>query len=85
MQGIKGTSGFFGFTFSGIYKEVQKKYGKTTDGYLRATRMAQGYLECARASQEECEGLLWRWEEVWLKEGKGKNKKVEKKKVQNEK
>jgi hypothetical protein len=36
-------NGFFGFTFSGIYKEVQKKYGKTVDEYIWAARITQGF------------------------------------------
>jgi hypothetical protein len=55
-----GLSGFFGLTFSGIYKDVQKKHGKTVDGYLRAMRMAQGFEDCKNA-KEECAEIIKRW------------------------
>jgi hypothetical protein len=70
-----GLSGFFGFTFSGLYKEVQRKYGKTVDGYLRAMRMAQGFDDCKNETQEECAEIIKRWEELMATRDQKKGKK----------
>ena len=53
---------------------MQKKYGTSVDGYLRATRMAQGYEELARATQAECEVIVKRWDEVNIKLDKKKRR-----------
>lgn len=45
--------------------------------------MAQGYQECEKASQEECEEILKRWKEVMVKEGEKKGKDKRRNKIQS--
>jgi len=71
---MTGVSGLFGFTFSGLYKEVQKKYGTTVDSYLRTTRMAQGYADLAIATESECAEIIDRWQKLEVVRERRKNK-----------
>ncbi|KAF2808344.1 UDP-Glycosyltransferase/glycogen phosphorylase [Mytilinidion resinicola] len=50
-----------GYTFKGIYQELQKEKGATVQNYIIAARMAQGYDEAALISAKERADILARW------------------------
>ena len=64
--------GVVGLTFKGIYEEIQKKNGRTVDGYIRAMLIMQGYNEAKDLTAEERVSILGRWKAVEVKTGRRK-------------
>lgn len=56
--------GLPGYTFKGIYKELQKHLGSSVQNYIVAARTAQGYDEWHNASQEERLDVVSRWQSI---------------------
>ena len=56
--------GIPGYTFKGIYKELQKHLGSSVQNYIVAARTAQGYDEWHAASQEERLDVVGRWQSI---------------------
>ena len=56
--------GLPGYTFKGIYKELQKHLGSSVQNYIVAARTAQGYDEWHSASQEERLDVIGRWHSI---------------------
>ena len=56
--------GLPGYTFKGIYKELQKHLGSSVQNYIVAARTAQGYDEWHTASQEERLDVVGRWQSI---------------------
>ncbi|KAI9853084.1 MAG: hypothetical protein M1838_001585 [Thelocarpon superellum] len=50
-----------GYTFMGIYKELQKAWGSSVQNYIVAARTAQGFEDWKDASPEEREDVEQRW------------------------
>jgi hypothetical protein len=50
-----------GYTLSGIYKEVQKRFGESVENYIMASRCAQGVCDAASSTVEERESVLRNW------------------------
>lgn len=46
---------------SGIYKEVQKRFGESVENYIMASRCAQGVCDAASSTVEERNGVLRNW------------------------
>nr|POF17089.1 isoform 2 of sterol 3-beta-glucosyltransferase ugt80a2 [Quercus suber] len=53
--------GIPGYTMKGVYKELQKMNGSSVQNYIIAARTAQGYDEWIRASPEEKQDVINRW------------------------
>ena len=53
--------GLPGYTFKGIYKEIQKHLGSSVQNYIVAARTAQGYDEWHKSSHEERLDVVRRW------------------------
>ena len=53
-----------GYTFKGIYKEIQKHFGASTQNYIFAARTSQGYEEFMNATAAEKEDVVARWKTV---------------------
>jgi hypothetical protein len=49
---------------SGIYKEIQKRFGESVENYIMASRCAQGMADLSRCTQEEKEQILQNWATV---------------------
>jgi hypothetical protein len=64
-----GFAGVIGLTFKGIYEEIQKKHGRTVDGYIR---VMQGYDEAKDLTAEDRVSILERWKAVEAKTGRKK-------------
>ena len=56
--------GLPGYTFKGIYKELQKHLGSSVQNYIVAARTAQGYDEWHSSSQEERLDVVSRWQSI---------------------
>ena len=56
--------GLPGYTFKGIYKELQKHLGSSVQNYIVAARTAQGYDEWHNASQEDRLNVVSRWQSI---------------------
>lgn len=56
--------GLPGYTFKGIYKELQKHLGSSVQNYIIAARTAQGYDEWHSSSQEERLDVFSRWQSI---------------------
>lgn len=56
-----------GYTFKGIYKEIQKHMGSSVQNYIIASRTAQGFEEWKSSSEEERLDVVRRWNAVQLK------------------
>ncbi|KAI9842751.1 MAG: hypothetical protein M1837_006934 [Sclerophora amabilis] len=50
-----------GYTFKGIYKELQKHFGSSVQNYIIATRTAQGYEQWKISTPEERVDIVARW------------------------
>jgi hypothetical protein len=46
---------------SGIYQEIQKRFGESVENYIVASRCAQGLLELSSATADEKERILQNW------------------------
>ena len=58
--------GLPGYTFKGIYKEIQKHLGSSVQNYIVAARTAQGYDEWHRSSREERIDVVQKWHTIQL-------------------
>ena len=56
--------GLPGYTFKGIYKELQNHLGSSVQNYIVAARTAQGYDEWHNSSQEERLDVISRWQSI---------------------
>ena len=54
--------GLPGYTFQGIYKELQKSSGSNVQNYIIAARTAQGYEDWRSSTQEERLDIVRRWQ-----------------------
>ncbi|KAI9817207.1 MAG: hypothetical protein M1827_001320 [Pycnora praestabilis] len=63
-----------GYTFKGIYKEIQKHLGSSVQNYIIAARTAQGYEDWGTSTQEERLDIVSRWHTTKLDLQKGKHK-----------
>lgn len=55
-----------GYTFKGIYKEIQKHLGSSVQNYIVAARTAQGYDEWHRSNREERLDVVKKWHAIQL-------------------
>ncbi len=53
-----------GYTFKGIYKELQKHLGSSVQNYIVAARTAQGYEDWHNSSREERLDVVSRWQAI---------------------
>ncbi|KAI9682312.1 MAG: hypothetical protein M1817_000366 [Caeruleum heppii] len=53
-----------GYTFKGIYKELQKHFGSSVQNYTIAARTAQGYEEIQESTKEERSAIINRWHAI---------------------
>ncbi|MCJ1479192.1 hypothetical protein MMC13_007876 [Lambiella insularis] len=58
--------GIPGYTFQGIYKEIQKRLGSSVQNYVIAARTAQGYEDWRTSSQAERLDVVSRWRTTQL-------------------
>ena len=63
--------GIPGYTFKGIYKEMQKHLGSSVQNYIIAARTAQGYDEWMLSNREERLDVVSRWHATQLELSKG--------------
>lgn len=64
--------GLPGYTFKGIYKELQKHLGSSVQNYIVAARTAQGYDEWHNSSQKERLEVISRWQSIQVEVEKEK-------------
>ncbi|KAL8731921.1 MAG: hypothetical protein Q9166_003053 [cf. Caloplaca sp. 2 TL-2023] len=50
------------YTFSGIYKELQKQFGSSVQNYIVAARLAQGYEQLAASTEQQRLDVVKRWQ-----------------------
>lgn len=50
------------YTFSGIYKELQKQFGSSVQNYVVAARLAQGYEDLAASTEQQRLDAVRRWQ-----------------------
>lgn len=50
------------YTFSGIYKELQKQFGSSVQNYVVAARLAQGYEDLAASTEQQRLDAVKRWQ-----------------------
>ena len=53
-----------GYTFKGIYKELQRRQGSSVQNYIVAARTAQGYEEWHNSNQQERLDVVSRWQAI---------------------
>lgn len=53
-----------GYTFKGIYKELQKHLGSSVQNYIVAARTAQGYEDWHNSSRDERLDVVSRWQAI---------------------
>ena len=70
----KAIWGLPGYTFKGIYKEMQKHLGASVQNYIVAARTAQGYEEWSNSSRDERLDVIRRWQAAQVKLGKQKQR-----------
>lgn len=56
--------GLPGYTFKGIYKELQKHLGSSVQNYIVAARTAQGYEDWHNSSRDERLDVVSRWQAI---------------------
>ena len=56
--------GLPGYTFKGIYKELQKHFGSSVQNYIVAARTAQGYEDWHNSTREERLDVVGRWQGI---------------------
>ncbi|KAL9104167.1 MAG: hypothetical protein Q9163_000866 [Psora crenata] len=61
MLTVKAIWGLPGYTFKGIYKEIQKHLGTSAQNYIVAARTVQGYDDWSKSSREERLDVVSRW------------------------
>lgn len=64
--------GLPGYTFKGIYKELQKHLGSSVQNYIIAARTAQGYEALGLSTREERLDIVSRWHASQSELAKGK-------------
>lgn len=64
--------GLPGYTFKGIYKELQKHLGSSVENYIIAARTAQGYDDWRKSSTQERHDIVARWHAAQIELGKQK-------------
>lgn len=62
--------GIPGYTFKGIYKELQKHLGSSVQNYIIAARTTQGYEEWSLSTHKERVEVVSRWHTVQVQIGK---------------
>jgi len=62
-----------GYTFKGIYQELQKEKGATVQNYIIAARMAQGYDDLQYCTPSERADIISRWRCVKVNVKRKKN------------
>ncbi|KAI9820095.1 MAG: hypothetical protein M1832_003802 [Thelocarpon impressellum] len=53
--------GLPGYTFKGIYKELQKHFGSSVQNYIIAARTAQGFEAWQQATEDERQDIIAKW------------------------
>ncbi|KAJ9658344.1 hypothetical protein H2198_003774 [Neophaeococcomyces mojaviensis] len=66
--------GLPGYTFKGIYMELAKHFGSSTQNYIIAARTAQGYEEWKASSAGERERIVETWKSTKLETKRGRQK-----------
>lgn len=66
--------GLPGYTFKGIYMEIAKHFGSSTQNYIIAARTAQGYEEWKLSSRTERENIVAAWKSSKFEKKRGKQK-----------
>lgn len=56
--------GLPGYTFKGIYKELQNHLGSSVQNYIVAARTAQGYEDLHNSNQQERLDVVSRWQAI---------------------
>lgn len=56
--------GIPGYTSQGIYKELQKAFGPSVEGYIIAARTAQGYEDVRNSTEAERSRIVADWKEM---------------------
>src|SRR5256885_1542852 len=59
-----GIWGLPGYTFKGIYAEIQKHFGHSVQNYIIAARTTQGYEEWKESSPEQRMQIISAWKGV---------------------
>ncbi|KAL8813316.1 MAG: hypothetical protein Q9200_000337 [Gallowayella weberi] len=54
------------YTFSGVYKELQKHFGSSVQNYIVAARLTQGYEQLAASTEEQRLDVIKRWQATQL-------------------
>ena len=65
--------GLPGYTFKGIYKELQNHLGSSVQNYIVAARTAQGYEDWHNSTQEERLDVVSRWQAIQVEVEKEKH------------
>ena len=65
--------GLPGYTFKGIYKELQNHLGSSVQSYIVAARTAQGYEDWHNSTQEERLDVISRWQAIQVEIEKEKH------------
>ena len=66
--------GLQGYTFKGIYMELTKHFGSSTQNYIIAARTAQGYEEWKASGAGERERIIATWKSSKIERRRGKQK-----------
>ncbi|KAK5084156.1 hypothetical protein LTR24_007516 [Lithohypha guttulata] len=66
--------GLPGYTFKGIYMELTKRLGSSTQNYIIAARTAQGFEEWKQSGAGERERIIATWKSQKLDKKRGKQK-----------
>lgn len=66
--------GLPGYSFKGIYMELTKHFGSSTQNYIIAARTAQGYEEWKASSTEEQNKIVAAWKSSKMERKRGKQK-----------
>lgn len=53
-----------GYTSKGMYKELQKQFGPSVDGYIIASRAAQGYADLRSSGSAEHAAIISDWKDI---------------------
>lgn len=65
--------GLPGYTFKGIYKELQKHFGSSVQNYIIAGRTAQGFEDLKHSTHAERMDVVLKWRTIQLELGKEKH------------
>lgn len=66
--------GLPGYSFKGIYMELTKHFGSSTQNYIIAARTAQGYEEFKASSTEDRNKIVAAWKSTKMERKRGKQK-----------